>query len=66
MDIAGPAVNAGCHAEAGVLMIALSLYSGFTALNVDNAAHVGGLGTGFLAGIIVCLIRKYRNREVQI
>lgn len=49
-----------------VLMIALSLYSGFTALNVDNAAHVGGLGTGFLAGIIVCLIRKYRNREVQI
>lgn len=49
-----------------VLMIALSLYSGFTALNVDNAAHVGGLVTGFLAGIIVCLIRKYRNREVQI
>ena len=49
-----------------VLMIALSLYSGFTALNVDNAAHVGGLGTGFLAGIRVCLIRKYRNREVQI
>lgn len=49
-----------------VLMIALSLYSGFTALNVDNAAHVGGLVTGFLAGIIVCLIRKYRNREVQV
>lgn len=49
-----------------VLMIALSLYSGFTALNIDNAAHVGGLVTGFLAGITVCLIRKYRNREVQI
>lgn len=49
-----------------VLMIALSLYSGFTALNVDNAAHVGGLVTGVLAGITVYLIRKYRNREVQI
>ena len=51
------------------LMIALSLYSGFTAQNVDNAAHVGGLVTGFLAGAIFCAVRKYgkRNkvREVQ-
>lgn len=51
-----------------ILMIALSLYSGFTAQNVDNAAHIGGLVTGFLGGLIICGIRKHRNqnREVQI
>ena len=48
-----------------ILMIALSLYNGFTAQNVDNAAHVGGLLTGFLAGALLCMIRKQkRNREV--
>ncbi len=40
------------------LMIALSLYSGFTGGNVDNAAHVGGLLTGFLACCIVCMIQN--------
>ena len=39
-----------------ILMIALSLYNGFTAQNVDNAAHVGGLLTGFLAGALLCMI----------
>ena len=31
-----------------VLMIVYSLYSGFTGDSVDNAAHIGGLLTGFL------------------
>lgn len=44
-----------------VLMIAYSLYSGFTGANVDNAAHVGGLLTGFLAGIIMCFIERRRT-----
>lgn len=30
------------------IMILLSLYSGFTGDNIDNAAHIGGLVTGFL------------------
>lgn len=48
-----------------VLMIALSLYSGFTAQNIDNAAHVGGLLTGFAAGALLCALRRRkRNREV--
>ena len=48
-----------------LLMIVLSLYSGFTAHNIDNAAHVGGLLTGFLLGALFCMIRKQkRNREV--
>lgn len=47
-----------------VLMIVLSLYSGFTGGNIDNVAHVGGLLVGFLGGCVLCLIqrRKYRNK----
>ena len=56
---------ASVGAKRVILMIALSLYNGFTAQNVDNAAHVGGLLTGFLAGALLCMIRKQkRNREV--
>ena len=46
-----------------VLMIVLSLYSGFTGENIDNAAHIGGLLVGFFGGCVVCLIqrRKYRK-----
>ena len=48
-----------------LLMIVLSLYSGFTAHNIDNAAHVGGLLTGFTAGALLCALRRRkRNREV--
>lgn len=48
-----------------LLMIVLSLYSGFTAHNIDNAAHVGGLLTGFAAGALLCVLRRQkRNREV--
>ncbi len=36
------------------LMIGISLYLGFTSEGVDNAAHVGGLITGFLVAIIIC------------
>lgn len=44
-----------------VLMILLSLYSGFTGQNVDNAAHVGGLLTGFVLGSIMCIIDKRKH-----
>lgn len=48
-----------------LLMIVLSLYSGFTAHNIDNAAHVGGLLIGFAAGALLCALRRRkRNREV--
>ena len=58
-----------------LLMIGYSLYSGFVGVNVDNAAHIGGLITGFLAGIIICIfdrlkvsghraMGKIRNRKV--
>lgn len=38
-----------------MLMICLSLYSGFTGGNIDNLAHIGGLLTGFILGIILLI-----------
>lgn len=46
-----------------MLMIAYSLYSGFTGQNIDNVAHVGGLLTGFLAASAMCLLRRLRDKE---
>ena len=46
-----------------MLMILLSLYSGFSGGNVDNAAHVGGLLSGFVGGCIVCLIQRRKSRK---
>ena len=45
-----------------ILMIILSICNGFSAANIDNAAHIGGLFTGFLIGIIICI--KDRIREL--
>lgn len=45
-----------------ILMIAFSLYSGFTGGNVDNAAHIGGLLTGFLVGAVMCIIDKRKRK----
>ncbi len=44
------------------IYIALSLYTGFRSYGIDNAAHVGGLMAGLLAGWILYLT-KYRKRE---
>lgn len=46
-----------------LLMIAYSLYSGFTGRNIDNAAHVGGLVIGFVVGSIVCVMQRRKNNE---
>ena len=46
------------------LMIVLSLYSGFSGGNVDNAAHVGGLLVGFLGGCVVCIFQRRKRRRV--
>jgi len=46
-----------------ILMIVLSLYSGFTGGNIDNAAHVGGLIVGFLAGGIYCMVQNRKDMK---
>ncbi len=48
-----------------LLMISYSLYSGFTGHNIDNAAHVGGLFTGFLAGSIMCAVQRMKISRNQ-
>lgn len=36
-----------------VIMVAFSLYFGFTSEGVDNAAHVGGLICGFIMAVLL-------------
>lgn len=48
-----------------VAMICLSLYGGFSATNIDNAAHVGGLMVGFLGGCVVCILQRRRRSGKQ-
>lgn len=45
-----------------MLMVLYSLYSGFTGQNIDNAAHVGGLVTGFLAASVMIFLQRGRHR----
>lgn len=39
--------------------VAFSLYCGFTSENVNNAAHVGGVLTGFAAAAIICFVLSH-------
>lgn len=48
-----------------LLMIFLSLYSGYTGGNIDNAAHVGGLLAGFAGGSIMCIVQRKKNRSQE-
>lgn len=44
-----------------VIMIVLSLYSGFASANVDNAGHVGGLIVGFLISVLFCIVKRLKH-----
>ena len=46
-----------------VFMIVLSLYYGFTSTNVDNLAHMGGLLSGFVLGVLLYWKRKGKRRS---
>lgn len=48
-----------------LLMILLSLYSGYTSGNIDNAAHIGGLFAGFVAGSVMCIVQRKKNRSQE-
>ena len=48
-----------------VIAVFLSLYAGFYGANVNNAAHVGGLLSGFLLAFLLNIIpRRERRRAV--
>lgn len=42
-----------------VFAIAFSLYCGFTGTNINNAAHVGGVLTGFAATAVIVMIHPH-------
>lgn len=44
-----------------VIMAAFSLYFGFTSSGVDNAAHIGGILSGFLLALLLYHPRKTRT-----
>lgn len=44
-----------------IFMIIISLYYGFSSGGVDNAAHIGGLLTGFMLGVL--LYRKHNGKR---
>lgn len=44
-----------------VFMIVLSLYYGFTSGGVDNMAHIGGLVSGFVLGVLLYWKRKRKS-----
>ena len=46
-----------------VLMIILSLYYGFTSTGVDNLAHIGGLVSGFILGVLLYWKRHGKRRR---
>lgn len=44
-----------------IFVVFLSLYSGFSQIGIDNAAHVGGLFGGFLLGMPICLYLRKKH-----
>ncbi len=46
-----------------LIVVALSLYNGFTSQGVDNAAHIGGLISGFLAVLVLAGTQKNKYRR---
>lgn len=45
-----------------VFMILISLYYGFSSGGVDNMAHIGGLLTGFVLGVLLYWKRNHKRR----
>ncbi|MCR5279385.1 MAG: rhomboid family intramembrane serine protease [Lachnospiraceae bacterium] len=46
-----------------ILVLALSIYSGFRETNVANWAHIGGLVAGLIYGIIYCIIKRAKGQR---
>lgn len=46
-----------------IMVLVLSIFSGFRETNVANWAHVGGLVAGFIYGIIYCIIKNGKGEK---
>lgn len=56
---------AGMSVQRMILMIALSLYSGFQSVMVNNAAHLGGLLGGFLLAFLLCHVGRLPQERIR-
>ena len=56
---------AGMSVQRMVLMIALSLYSGFQSVMVNTAAHLGGLLGGFLLAFLLCHVGRLPQERIR-
>ena len=52
----------GISLQRMMLMILLSLYSVFQSVRVNNAAHLGGLLSGFLLAFLLCHLGRQKER----
>lgn len=48
-----------------IFMIIISLYYGFTSSGIDNLAHIGGLVTGFVLGVLLYWKRNRKGSTVS-
>ena len=46
-----------------IMMVLLSVYQGYTAIGVDNAAHIAGLCAGIVISGIYYFAKKYRRQQ---
>ena len=46
-----------------MMVLVLSIFSGFRETNVANWAHIGGLIAGFIFGIVYCIIKSARGKR---
>lgn len=44
-----------------IFVVIFSIYSGLGTAGIDNAAHIGGCAVGFLAGMCLCLIERWKG-----
>ena len=61
--IAGKGAAAQISMKRMLLSVALSLYAGFNSRSVNNAAHIGGLLSGFLLAFLLTVIPPISMRK---
>ncbi len=65
MSLCWPRKMANVTWQRIIFVVVYTIYSGVQAVNIDNAAHIGGLLAGFLCGLIMCLFQKLYIKRIN-